>query len=80
MDEHAHQTLELRVFFREFPVGETPKIYYDYLAQRISREELFKRYPQQAENAKQEAWHAELGGKQTSNDEVDEHIEAALGS
>ena len=24
MDELAHQTLELRAFFREFPVGEAP--------------------------------------------------------
>lgn len=80
MDEFAHQTLELRAFFREFPIGEASKDYYDYLAKKISREELFKRHPQQAESAKLEAWHAELGGKNTSNDEVDERIRAALGN
>ncbi len=41
MDEQAHRTLELRAFFREFPVGEVPQDYYDYLARKISREELF---------------------------------------
>ncbi len=80
MDELAHQTLELRAFFREFPVREAPGDYYDYLAKKISREELFKRHPQQAENAKREAWHAELGGKETPNDEVDDRIKAALGN
>ena len=80
MDELAHQTLELRAFFREFPVGEAPKDYYDYLARKISREELFIRHPKQAENAWREAWHAELGGKDTSDDEVDQRIELALGN
>ena len=40
-DEHAHLTLELRAFFREFPRGGAPGDYYDYLARKISREELF---------------------------------------
>lgn len=80
MDEQAHRTLELRAFFREFPAGQVPHDYYDYLARKISREELYIRHPQQAEYAWQEAWHAELGGKQTPNTEVDERIEAALGN
>jgi DNA (cytosine-5)-methyltransferase 1 len=79
MDELAHQTLELRAFFREFPVGEAPQNYYDYLARKISREELYSRHPKQAERAWQEAWHAELGGENTKDDEVDERIELALG-
>ena len=49
MDEQAHRTLELRAFFREFPAGEVPHDYYDYLARKISREELYLRHPQQAE-------------------------------
>ena len=80
MDEQAHRTLELRAFFREFPAGQVPHDYYDYLARKISREELYIRHPQQAEYAWQEAWHAELGGKQTPNTEVDQRIEAALGN
>jgi len=80
MDAQAHQTLELRAFFREFPAGEVPSDYYDYLARKISREELFERHPKEAENAKQEAWHAELGGKDTPNEDVDIRIGAALGN
>jgi len=30
-DEHAHTTLELRAFFRQFPKGKAPGEYYDYL-------------------------------------------------
>jgi DNA (cytosine-5)-methyltransferase 1 len=80
MDEQAHHTLELRAFFREFPVSEAPQDYYDYLARKITREELYLRHPQQAEHAWREAWHAELGGKETSDTEVDERIGAALGT
>jgi DNA (cytosine-5)-methyltransferase 1 len=80
MDEQAHRTLELRAFFRQFSIGEAPHDYYDYLARKISREELHIRHPQQAERAWQEAWHAELGGKETLNAEVDERIEVALGN
>lgn len=31
-DDHAHRTLELRAFFREFPHGEAPGDYYDWPA------------------------------------------------
>lgn len=78
MHEVAHKTLELRAFFREFPVGEAPHDYYDYLAGKIDRNELYIRHPQQAERAWAEAWHAELGSTQTSNNEVDQRIAAAL--
>ena len=80
MDDLAHQTLELRAFFREFPIGEVPQDYYDYLAGKISREELYLRHKKEAEQAWLEAWHAELGGKQTTNTEVDERIVLALGN
>ncbi len=80
MDALAHQTLELRAFFREFPVGAVTPDYYDYLAKKISREELFKRHPQEAESARHEAWNATLGGKDTSDDEVDRRITDALGN
>lgn len=80
MDDQAHQTLELRAFFREFPVGEAPKDYYDYLAQKITREELFKRHPDQAESARREAWHAELGGEATPKRVVHDRISTALGN
>ncbi len=30
-DAHAHKTLELRSFFRQFPDGEVPEEYYRYI-------------------------------------------------
>lgn len=77
-NQHAHRTLELRAFFREFPFGDVPQDYYDYLARKISLEELYLRYQRQAECAWQEAWHTELGEDKTPNNEVDERIELAL--
>lgn len=32
MDNHAHQTLTLRSFFRMFPEGHAPKSYYEYIS------------------------------------------------
>lgn len=32
MEERAHETLRLRAFFRQFPDGEVPQSYYDYVA------------------------------------------------
>lgn len=34
MNQHAHKTLTLRSFFRQFPHGKAPASYYDYLAGR----------------------------------------------
>ena len=79
-DEHAHRTLELRAFFREFPPGAAPGDYYDYLARRTTREELFRRHRDTAAKAASEAWLAELGAETTADDAVDERINAALGN
>lgn len=79
-DVHAHRTLELRAFFRVFPVGEAPAEYYDYLARRTTREELFGQHREAAAKAGNEAWLAELGKSTTTDSEVDERIRAALGS
>ena len=78
-DEHAHRTLELRAFFREFSPGAAPGDYYDYLARRITRVELFRRHREAAAKAMSEAWLAELGGEKTTDSAVDERIRAALG-
>ena len=42
-DTYAHQTLLLRHFFRSFRLEEVPDKYYDYLARRISKEELINK-------------------------------------
>ena len=61
MEEHAHQTLELRSFFRQFRDGKVPVEYYSFLSGEISRNELFATWPAQADAARNEAWKAELG-------------------
>ena len=78
-DPFAHQTLELRAFFRQFPYRQTSSDYYDYLSRRISRADLFKKYPIQAEAARLEAWQAELGSEKFPTATVDERIHQVLG-
>jgi DNA (cytosine-5)-methyltransferase 1 len=76
-DPHAHKTLELRSFFRQFPDGEVPEEYYSYIrGEGITREELFTKYNEQAEAARKEAWCFEL--KEDSAKEIDERIDDAL--
>lgn len=60
-DEHAHKTLELRAFYRQFKKGKAPAAYYEYLRGEIKRDDLFKKHPVEADLAKREAWLAELG-------------------
>lgn len=61
-DPHAHRTLTLRAFFRQFPPGKAPKEYYRYLSDKnYSREELFSKYKRQADAAEAEACCLTLG-------------------
>lgn len=60
-DPFAHKTLTLRAFFRQFPEGEAPEEYYEYLRGKISRDELFEAYPNQADSARDEAQMRTLG-------------------
>jgi len=71
----AHQTLELRSFFRQFGT-EPPAEYYSYLQKKITRKALFDAYPEQAKRAKNEAWNATLG--ETSSAEIDRRITESL--
>src|SRR5262249_52982254 len=80
MDEHAHRTLELRAFFRNFPHGRAPEAYYDYLRGKLSREELFLKFPDESGAASEEAWHATLGSPQLPKRELYERIKASLAS
>lgn len=67
-DAWAHQTLELRAFFRQFPERKAPAEYYHYLLGKkgITREVLFGRYPAEANKARREAICAALGGTEQS--------------
>lgn len=66
-DEYAHKTLELRSFYRQFDKDKVPVKYYELLQEtnpakkQVLRGELFTEYKVEAEEAKKEAWHAELG-------------------
>ena len=76
-DSHAHKTLELRSFFRQFRESRVPLDYYKYLRKEITRSELFKRHPKAARAAEQEARLAELGT--TDNANIERYIADALG-
>ncbi|MFB6343859.1 DNA cytosine methyltransferase [Saccharicrinis sp. FJH62] len=65
-DEHAHKTLRLRSFFRQFPPSKVPELYYDYVKvnevekQKELLEEIKVQYPKEWKAAEEEAWHFEL--------------------
>lgn len=65
-DEHAHKTLQLRSFFRNFPIGKVPDLYYEYVRENNSRKQnkllkkLQDKYPEEWANSEQEAWQYEL--------------------
>jgi len=77
-DPYAHRTLELRSFFRQFPRGQVPEDYYQYLRKKLSRSDLFSAWPEESRGAQHEAWLAELGSDGLLDKEVDNRIEAAL--
>ena len=79
-DKHAHETLTLRSFFRQFKPGEAPADYYEFVKGNIELEDLYKKWPDQAASAKNEAWQANLGNKKRSmsHEKVDERIKSAL--
>ncbi len=84
MEINAHKTLELRSFFRKFPINQVPSEYYDMVMQTDSelkkrlRVELYEKYASQAKKAKEEAWCAELGHKDFPPELVDYRIKKAL--
>lgn len=60
-DEHAHNTLLLRHFFRHFPNGEAPDDYYSYLQGSIGRDELFLKHSEAFKAARNTAARLSLG-------------------
>jgi len=75
-DYYAHQTLQLRSFFRQFEKDRIPFEYYEYLRGCLRRDELFKKYPRQAEKAQSETWLAELG--RNPEEEIDKRVHPAI--
>lgn len=75
-DPAAHSTLLLRSFFRQFDKKKVPTEYYSFLRSEISLDDLFNAYPDQADSAKEEALHAELG--KDDNSYIDFKIRKAV--
>lgn len=73
-DAHAHRTLELRSFIRQF--DQPPGDYYETLRGECSPAELYANHSREAEAAKQEAFLAELGV--TDHTLIDQRIQTAL--
>lgn len=65
-DFFSHQTLLLRHFVRYFPAGEVPEDYYNFLAQRITQEELYAKHPDAFAHAKRSALRISLGAETQS--------------
>jgi len=78
MDPHAHATLELRAMQRQFPEHKrVPDELVAFMNGFISREEFYARFPNEAESARKEALHRELG---RDNDEIHRLIGKRLGA
>ena len=66
-EKYAHETLELRSFYRKFKDGEAPKEYYDVLTSVNQKERekikisLFEKYSSEYNLVKNEALCLELG-------------------
>lgn len=72
----AHRTLQLRAFFRLFPLGQAPEDYYKFARGKITLQELYATYPDQAKQAAEEAWCVELG--ESAVVDVRQRIKTAL--
>jgi DNA (cytosine-5)-methyltransferase 1 len=78
-DPHAHQTLQLRSFFRQFSLKDLPNDYFLYLQGKISKNKLFSNYPDQASAACRVARLGKLGcEKETPEKLVDEWITSSI--
>ena len=79
MDLAAHQSLELRNFFHQFPAYKLPPEYYACLRGRISKEELFAAFPNQAGEARTRSLVWELGGGEKYSEKIlDQKISETL--
>jgi len=75
-EDHAHKTLQLRAFYRQFDQGAVPAEYYEVLRTEKSIDDMFALYPTQSARAKAEAVQETLGAD--SWQRVSSKIEGAL--
>jgi DNA (cytosine-5)-methyltransferase 1 len=85
-DQHAHETLRLRSFFRQFTPADVPEVYYDVLRQKVSEKALPDRLAECSVDlrnkwiaAENEALRAELGSPSCDNAKIDRRIRDAIG-
>lgn len=55
------RTLQLRAFYHQFRNGRLPDSYYQYVGDEIDRDELFKRHPEEADEAIRRCLRIDLG-------------------
>lgn len=73
-ESNAHKTLTLRAFFRQFPEGEIPEEYYEYVRgdeffeERITWDDLKARFPDETTAALYEAKRLTLGKSETEKE------------
>ena len=51
-EDHAHQTLQLRAFYRQFDLKAVPAEYYEVLRTEKTIDDLFAQYPTQSAKCK----------------------------
>ncbi|MBT7615743.1 MAG: DNA cytosine methyltransferase [Calditrichaeota bacterium] len=78
-DFYSWQTLSLRHFFRQFQTNNyaIPQEYYLHLAEKLGRDELFKKFPKAAKEALNASWQTTLG--EVDEEELDLRIQRAVG-
>ena len=77
-NQHAHQTLELRSFYRQFSHESLPDSYYQLAKGLITKQELFEAHPNEASVARNETWMHELGTSSEWDQSLDERLRCAL--
>jgi len=75
-DATAHQTLELRAFFRTAKRADIRSAYYRFIRGELTRTELFSAFPKEASSARSEAWCQELA--EASHNRVTRRVARAL--
>lgn len=74
---HAARTLKLRNFFRQFPAGGAPDLYYAYVRGEVTEEDLFQAHTEQLAEAGRRTWKADL--EETDTRIVVERLSQAIG-
>lgn len=76
-DVHAHQTLLIRSFFRQFSPEGVPEEYFQFLRGQLTLPELWGRFPKQGKTAHSEAVQLELGEEKQKR--IRKLVRAAVG-